>query len=210
MKKKKAEQPQDNRNTELFEALALMEKERGIPVEFMISQIQKAIVTACKSTYNGNEDVLIIMEPDTGIFEVYLNKTVVEEVEDDCREIQLDEARKISAAARIGDKVGIRLDTKEFGRIAAQKAKNIIRQGIRDSEKGQALAEYQSKLQDIVTVTVEHIDRNEEGEAGDITVRLGKSAAILPKKEQVPNEVIKENDRIKYVKKKSSEADGEE
>ena len=100
MAKKKAEKPQDNRNTELFEALALIEKERGIPVDFMLSQIQKAIITACKSTYGGNEDVLIKMEPDTGIFEVYLNKEVVDEVFDHNREIQLDDARKISPAAR--------------------------------------------------------------------------------------------------------------
>jgi len=201
MKSKNDKPIETNKNPELYEVLKLIEKEKGISAEYMITQIKRAIRLACKKTYNSmDEDILINMEEDTGLFEVFLNKEVVEEVTDSRKQIQLDEARKISAAARIGDKVGIRLDTKEFGRIAAQKAKNIIRQGIRDSEKGQALAEYQSKLQDIVTVTVEHIDRNEEGEAGDITVRLGKSAAILPKKEQVPNEVIKENDRIKvYV-----------
>ena len=193
MKKKKAEQPQDNRNTELFEALALMEKERGIPVEFMISQIQKAIVTACKSTYNGNEDVLIIMEPDTGIFEVYLNKTVVEEVEDDCREIQLDEARKIRPDAMVDEKVGIKLDPRDFGRIAVQTARNIIRQGIRDGEKGQALAEYQSKLKEIVTATVEQVDPK----TGNATLRLGKSIAILPKNEQISGEVLTEGQQIK-------------
>ena len=201
MKSKNAKPIETNKNPELYEVLALIEKEKGISAEYMITQIKRAIRIACKKTYNTNdEDILINMEQETGLFEVFLNKEVVEEVTDARKQIHLDEARKISAAARVGDKVGIRLDTKEFGRIAAQKAKNIIRQGIRDSEKGQALAEYQSKLQDIVTVTVEHIDRNEEGEAGEITVRLGKSAAILPKKEQVPNEVIKENDRIKvYV-----------
>lgn len=201
MKSKNEKPVQTNTNPELYEVLALIEKEKGISAEYMITQIKRAIRLACKKTYNSSDDdILINMDAETGLFEVFLNKEVVEEVENPKSEIQLDEARKISAAARIGDKIGIRLDTKEFGRIAAQKAKNIIRQGIRDSEKGQALAEYQSKLQDIVTVTVEHIERNENGEAGNITVRLGKSAAILPKKEQVPNEVINENDRIKvYV-----------
>ena len=201
MKSKNEKPVQTNTNPELYEVLALIEKEKGISAEYMITQIKRAIRLACKKTYNSSDDdILINMDAETGLFEVFLNKEVVEEVENPKSEIQLDEARKISAAARIGDKIGIRLDTKEFGRIAAQKAKNIIRQGIRDSEKGQALAEYQSKLQDIVTVTVEHIERNENGEAGDITVKLGKSAAILPKKEQVPNEVINENDRIKvYV-----------
>ena len=201
MKSKNDKPIETNKNPELYEVLKLIEKEKGISAEYMITQIKRAIRLACKKTYNSmDEDILINMEEDTGLFEVFLNKEVVEEVTDSRKQIQLDEARKISAAARIGDKVGIRLDTKEFGRIAAQKAKNIIRQGIRDSEKGQALAEYQSKMQDIVTVTVEHIEKNEEGEPGDVTVRLGKSPAVLPKKEQVPNEVIKENDRIKvYV-----------
>ena len=93
MAKKKTDKPvKSNVNTELFESLAAIEKERGIPVDFMVSQIQKAIVTACKNTYNGNDDVLIKMEPDTGIFEVYINKTVVDEVTDSGREIQLEEA----------------------------------------------------------------------------------------------------------------------
>lgn len=193
MAKKKAEKPQDNRNTELFEALALIEKERGIPVDFMISQIQKAIVTACKSTYGGNEDVLIKMDPADGLFEVYLNKEVVEEVFDPNREIQLEEARKISPSAMPEDKVGIKLDPKDFGRIAVQTARNIIRQGIRDGEKGQALAEYQSKLKEIVTATVEQVDVK----TGNATLRLGKSIAILPKNEQINGEVFTEGQQIK-------------
>ena len=193
MAKKKTEKPKDNRNTELFEALALIEKERGIPVDFMLSQIQKAIITACKSTYGGNEDVMIKMEPDTGIFEVYLNKEVVEEVFDHNREIQIDDARKISPAARLEDKVGVKLDPKDFGRIAVQTARNIIRQGIRDGEKGQALAEYQSKLKEIVTATVEQVD----SKSGNATLRLGKSIAILPKNEQINGEEFTEGQQIK-------------
>ncbi|MBQ5561783.1 MAG: transcription termination/antitermination protein NusA, partial [Clostridia bacterium] len=128
--------------------------------------------------------------------EVFLNKEVVEEVTDARKQIHLDEARKISAAARVGDKVGIRLDTKEFGRIAAQKAKNIIRQGIRDSEKGQALADFESKRAEIVTVIVEQIDKN----TGNANVRLGKSIAVLSKNEQVNGETLNEGDAIKvYV-----------
>jgi len=96
----------------------------------------------------------------------------------------------------IGDKVGIRLDTKDFGRIAAQKAKNTIRQGIRDSEKGQALADFENKRAEIVTVIVEQIDKN----TGNANVRLGKSIAVLSKNEQVSGEIIHEGDAIKvYV-----------
>ena len=194
--KKKTVTQNDSQNTELYEALSLIEKERGIPVDFMLSQIQKAILTACKNTYGGNDDVMIKMEPETGIFEVFLNKEVVEEVFDHNREIQLEEARKINPGARLEDKVGIKLDPKDFGRIAVQTSRNIIRQGIRDGEKGQVLAEFQSKLQEIVTATVEQVD----SKTGNATLRLGKAIAILSKNEQVNGEKLEEGDQIKvYV-----------
>lgn len=193
MAKKKAEKPQDNRNTELFEALALIEKERGIPVDFMLSQIEKAIVSACKGTYGGNDDVMIKMDPQTGIFEVFLNKEVVEEVFDPDRELNREQAAAIVPGAQVGDKVGIKLDPKDFGRIAVQTARSIIRQGIRDGEKGQALAEFQSKLKDIVTATVEQVDPK----TGNVTLRLGKSLAVLPKNEQINNETFTEGQQIK-------------
>ena len=170
MKSKNEKSVQTNTNPELYEVLALIEKEKGISAEYMITQIKRAIRLACKKTYNSSDDdILINMDAETGIFEVFLNKEVVEEVENPKNEIHLDEARKINALARVGDKIGIRLDTKEFGRIAAQKAKNIIRKGIRDSEKGQALADFESKRAEIVTVTVEQIDKN----MGNANVLLG-------------------------------------
>ncbi len=197
MKAKNENKTEINKNPELYEVLKAIEKEKGIAVDYMIVQIQKAIKLACKKMYgNSDDDILINMDPDTSIFEVFLNKEVVDEVLNPKYEIQLDEARKINANAVIGDKVGIRLDTKDFGRIAAQKAKNTIRQGIRDSEKGQALADFESKRAEIVTVTVEQIDKN----TGNANVRLGKSVAVLAKNEQVVGEVLHENDVIKvYV-----------
>lgn len=192
--KKKAEQPQDNRNTELYEALRQMEKERGIPVDFMLAQIQKAIATACKSNYGGNDDVLINMDPDKGVFDVYLKKTVVEDVAQDAnKEISLMDARKISASVMPGDKVGIKMDPKDLGRIAVQTARSIIRQGIHDGEKGQMLAEYQSKCKEIVTATVEQVDPV----TGNATLRLGKSLAVLPKNEQINGEVLTEGSQIR-------------
>lgn len=192
--KKKAEQPQDNRNTELYEALRQMEKERGIPVDFMLAQIQKAIATACKSNYGGNDDVLINMDPDEGVFDVYLKKTVVEDVAQDAnKEISLMDARKISASVMPGDKVGIKMDPKDLGRIAVQTARSIIRQGIHDGEKGQMLAEYQSKCKEIVTATVEQVDPV----TGNATLRLGKSLAVLPKNEQINGEVLTEGSQIR-------------
>ncbi len=197
MKAKNENKTEINKNPELYDVLRAIEKEKGISVDYMIVQIQKAIKLACKKMYgNSDEDLLINMNPDTNVFEVFLNKEVVDEVLNPKSEIQLDEARKINANVMIGDKVGIRLDTKDFGRIAAQKAKNTIRQGIRDSEKGQALADFESKRAEIVTVIVEQIDKN----TGNANVRLGKSIAVLSKNEQVNGETLNEGDAIKvYV-----------
>ena len=180
----------------LFEALSLIEKEKGIPAEFMLEQITKAIVTACKNSYGGNDDVTVQYNKSKGRLEAKLNKTVVEEITDMNREIALAAAKKIDPNVQLGDKVGIALDPKNFGRIAVMTARNMIRQGIRDGEKEQALSEYQSKLQDIVTATVEQVDPD----TGNATLKLGKAIAILPKNDQVAGEVLKVGDLIKvYV-----------
>ena len=182
-------------NSEVFEALNLLEKERGIPVDFMLDKIKKAIVTACKNSY-GNEDAVVSMDAAHGNFEVFLRKTVVEEVKDQGREISLEKAREIDPAADLEDKVNIRLNTKEFGRIAAQTARNIIRQGIRDGERGQMMQEFQSKHQELVSALVERIDPR----SGAATLRIGKAEAVLPKSEQVGDEKLTEGDHIKvYV-----------
>lgn len=193
VRKKKAAEPQGNE--ELFLALGLLEKEKGIPMDFMLDKIKKAIGTACKNTYN-NEDVEMDVDPATGRFEVYLQKTVVEEIEDPDKEMLLEAAREISPMAEIGGTVGIKLDTKQFGRVAAQTARNIIRQGIRDSERGQMMQEFQSKHQELVSGLVERIDPR----TGALSLRIGKAEAVLPKNEQIGEENIKEGDYIKvYV-----------
>ena len=182
-------------NSELFDALHLLEKERGIPVEFMIDRISKAIVTACKNSY-GNEDARVEVNNEAGAFEVFLRKEVVEEVLEPNREISLADAQKIDSDAVLGEFVEIQLNTKEFGRIAAQTARNMIRQGIRDGERGLILQEFQSKHQELVSATVERIDPR----TGAATLQIGKAEAVLPKSEQVGDEELHEGDRIKvYV-----------
>ena len=180
---------------EIFEALHILEKERGIPVDFMVDKIRKAIQTACKNNYN-NEDVVVNVDEGSDQFLVYLRKTVVEELEAPGSQILLEKAREIDPAAQVGDVVNVQLDTKQFGRIAAQTARNIIRQGIRDGERGQMMQEFQSKQQELVTAVVERIDP----ETGAATLRFGKAEAVLPRKEQVGDENLKEGDHIKvYV-----------
>ena len=177
-----------------FEALACWKRKEAF--RWILCWIRsKAVLTACKSSYNGNDDAIINMNPDTGVFEVYLQKTVVEEVEDKGREISLLDAREIDPNLPCGG-VGVQLDTKQFGRIAAQTARNIIRQGIRDGERGQMMQEFQSRHQELVTATVERIDPR----SGAATLKIGKAEAVLPKSEQVGGEELREGDHVKvYV-----------
>ncbi len=185
-------------NIEIFEALRALEKERGISMDFMLERINKAIVTACKNNYGGNEDVIINLDEEQGIFEVSLLKTVVEEVQDSNREINLRDALKIkkNVDIKIGDQVGVLLNTKQFGHIAAQTARNIIRQGIKDGEKAQIAQEFENKKDSIVIATVERIDNK----TGAFTLKIGKAESSLPVAEQVGIQNVKENDQIKvYV-----------
>lgn len=188
-------EPEIDHKQEMFLALQLLEKEKGIPVDFMIDKIKKAIQTACKNNYE-NENAEIEINPETGKFDVYLLKEARETVENPNREIQLDKAREIRPVVQEGDMVGIRLDTRQFGRVAAQTARNIIRQGIRDNERGQMIQEFQSKQQEIVSGLVERIDPR----SGAISLRIGKAEVVLPKSEQIGNEDVKENDYLQvYV-----------
>lgn len=193
MARKKA--PEVNPNEEFFTALQLLEKEKGIPVDFMLEKIKKAISTACKNNY-GNEDVDIEIDADKLIYNVLLKKEAKLEVENPDREIDLDKARQINPLAEEGTLIGIKLDTKQFGRVAAQTARNIIRQGIKDSERGQMMQEFQSKHQELVSALVEKIDPR----SGAISLRIGKAEALLPKNEQIGDENVREGDHIKvYV-----------
>ena len=180
-------------NKGVFTALKLLEEEKGIPLDFMIDKISRAIAIACKSNYSGNDDVFIDIDADKNKFDVYLRKTVVEEVNNKDKQISILDARKIDPGIGLDEKVSVKLDTKEFGRIAAQTARNMIRQGIKDGEREQMFQEFQHYKQEFVTAEVDRIDPN----GGSITLKIGKLTASLPKSEQLPNEKLKEGDHIK-------------
>ena len=182
-------------NKELFEALRMFEKEKDIPMDYMLQQIQKAIEIACKSYYGGNENVVFKADPEKNTFDVKLVKTVVDEVMDPNFEVTPEEAAQINKRKRyeIGDEIEVSLDPKQLGRIAVSSARNVIRQGIRAGEKGVSLIEFQSKLGEIVTATVERIDMK----SGVATIRIGKSTAMLPKTEQVGIDTLREGDMVK-------------
>ena len=183
-------------NKELYEALRLLEKEKGIPAEYMVTQIKKAIMTACRNNYGGNENVEIKMDSDSNAFTCKLLKTVVEEVEDPNYEISLEDALVISKRAAVGKEIGIPLDPKTLGRIAIQTARSVIRQGIRDGEKDQMLVEFQSKAQEIATAVVERVDPV----TGNATLKFGNAVAVLPRSEQIESDNLREGSTVKvYV-----------
>ncbi len=192
MAKSKAKKEEES----IFDALALLEKEMNIPSDYMIEKISNAIRIALKKSNNGNDDIQIRIEPDNKIFSVFIRKTVVEEVKDNGREVLLDVALKYDPLAEIGSVVAIKQDPKQFGRIAAQTAKHIIHQGIRDVEKEQVAGEFQSRHQEVVTAKVDRINP----ETGDVIVKIGDHDVVLLKNEQVGNENFEVGDLIKvYV-----------
>lgn len=182
-------------NKELFAALTQMEKEKGIPVDYMLEQIERAIKVACKNNYGGNENVVFKVNPEKNTFDVKLIKTVVEEVEDKNFEISLEEVSKKRKRIAVGDEYEDPLDPKQLGRIAVQTARSVIRQGIRDGEKGQMRKEFESRLGELVTAIVERVDPTN----GMATIKIGKAIATLPRTEQVGDRVLREGDQIKVL-----------
>ena len=179
-------------NSELFLAIAQLEEDKGVPADYMFAQIQKAIEVAAGKNY-GNDDVKFIIDKENGIFEAYLQKEVVEEVFDNNIEISVEKAREINPNAVIGDYVGVQMDTMTLGRIGVNAARNVIKQGINEGEKGQIMLEFQSKIGELVTANVERIDPR----TGNATVRIGKSTAVLLANEQVAGEELKEGQLVK-------------
>lgn len=192
MAKSKAKKDEEN----IFDALALLEKEMNIPSDYMIEKITNAIRIALKKSNNGNDDIQIRIEPENRVFSVFIRKTVVEQVNDSGREVLLETALKYDPFAEIGSVVALKQDPKQFGRIAAQTAKHIIHQGIRDVEKGQVAEEFQNRHQELVTATVDRIIPD----TGDVVVKIGDHDVLLSKNEQVGNEHFEVGDLIKvYV-----------
>ena len=180
----------------LFEALKMLENEKGIPVDYMIEKIQTAIGQAIKKDPFNSENSVVEIDPETGRFYVALRKDVVEEVEDPTTQISVEDAAKYQSGITAGQVLEVALDPKKFGRIAAQAAKSSIHQGIREAEKGLLLKEYESRQHDIVSAKVLRVDPVR----GNVTLEIGNSEAVLPKTEQIPDETFTEGQRIKvYV-----------
>ena len=188
-------------NTEFFEAIELLEKEKGIPRAYMYDKIRQAMLAAFRrDNPDCEENAEVILDEDKKQIGLVVNKTVVEEVENPGAEIQLEAAKKISKKASVGDTVPVPFETKKCGRIAAQAAKQVIIQGIREAERGLVYEEFTEKEHEILSGVVSRI----EPRTGSVSIRINSNSefteAMLSPNERIKTEVLHEGDHIKvYV-----------
>lgn len=178
-------------NMEFIEALHELEKDRGISAEILFEAIEAALISAYKKNFASLQNVRVHIDRMTGEFKVFSRKTVVEEVEDSRTQVSLEEARKIDGNYIIEDIVEYEVTPREFGRIAAQTAKQVVVQRIREAERGMIYDEYVNREGDIVTGVVQRYDQK------NVIVDLGKVEAILTAQEQIPGETYQPFERIK-------------
>ena len=178
-------------NTELLEALTILEKEKNISKDVMMEAIENSLLSACKNHFGTSDNIKIVMDRETCDYSVFAEKEVVEEVFDPAIEISLEDAEKINPSLHIGDIAQVPVYSKEFGRIATQNAKNLILQKIREEERKVVFDQYFEKEKDIVTGIVQrYVGKN-------ISINLGRADAMLTENEQVKGEHFEPTERIK-------------
>ena len=178
-------------NRELMEALDILEKEKNISKDTLLGAIEQSLIQACKNHFGKADNVHVTINPDTCDFSVYAERVVTEFVEDPALEISLTDAQKINTNAELGDTVKVEIQSKEFGRIATQNAKNVILQKIREEERKVLYDEYYGKEKEVVTGIVQRVmGRN-------VSINLGKADGILSENEQVKGEKFRPTERIK-------------
>lgn len=178
-------------SSELLDALTILEKEKGISKEIIIDAIEAALISAYKRNFNQAQNVRVDLNRDTGTMKVFARKDVVDEVYDPRLEISIGEARGINPNYVVNDVIEMEVTPKDFGRIAAQTAKQVVTQRVREAERGVIYSEFIDREEDIMTGIVQRIDSK------FIYVSLGKIEALLPVSEQMPNETYRPHDRIK-------------
>ena len=200
--KKQAEAPKVDIGAEIFASLRELEKLKGIPVDYMVERLKQALTNAYRKDREDRRDVPadnVVVDLSEHGLSMHIVKTAVEEVEDTALEIPIDAARNYNPDVQVGDPVNIPVDIQKFGRIAAQTAKQVIIQGIREAERGMIFESFSSKEHEILTGSVLRFEPN-----GDMTIRIGqgtdKTDALLPVGEQVKTEHFVEGDMIRvYV-----------
>ena len=178
-------------NKQLIVAIQELEKEKGIKKDYLLDSIESALLTAYKRNYNSQENVKVVVDRETGASHLYSVKKVVEHAENPILQISLEEARKIDKEAKIGGTVDVELVPKNFGRIAAQTAKQVIIQKLREAEREIIYSEYSERKGEIVSGIIQKADQN------IVVMDLGKVEGVMPAKEQIPTEKYHVNDKIK-------------
>ncbi|MGD0487979.1 MAG: transcription termination factor NusA [Syntrophorhabdales bacterium] len=166
-------------------------KEKGIPKDIIIEALEEAVLSASKKKFGGHLDLEAKYNAEVGEIEIFRFKTVVEDIEDPDMEIAVEDAKEHDPECIIGDSIGIKMDTSTLGRIAAQTAKQVIMQKVRNAESDVIYNEYKDKKGEIVTGAIQRVEKNH------YVVNLGKTEAVLSFKEVLPNEAFKRRDRVK-------------
>jgi transcription termination/antitermination protein NusA len=179
--------------SDLYSAIAQIAGERGIPKEAVMSSVEHALKTVYKKMENTEEDVDVTIDATSGSIQVFLVKRVVDEVEDPLTDLMLAEAQVISPTAAVGDVLRIERTPDNFGRIAAQTAKQVVLQRIRDYERDTVYEEFADRQGEVINGTVQRAD------ARAVIVELGKAEAVMPAREQVPTERYRAGQRIKVL-----------
>ncbi len=180
-------------NKDFFDALDMLEKEKGILKDYMIEKVETALLSAYKKDSGGKDNARVKVDPAKKEIKLYKQLTVVEEVSNPSTEISLEEALQKSKKYDIGDIIEVEVRTKNFGRIAAQAAKQVIIQGIREAERGMMIKEYEEKKEEIVSAVVVRVDPT----TGNATLEIGKNEMVLYRHEQMEVENLQVGDRIK-------------
>jgi N utilization substance protein A len=188
-------------NAEFFSAIADIEREKGIPQAYMLEKIEQALLAALKKDYPTCADCArVVLDPVDKTVEMYMVRDVVEELDNPSTQYTLEEAQEIEPGASIGDIIREDVDTSRFGRIAAQAAKQVIIQGIREAERNIVFDEFTSKEHEILTGVVTRIDPRTGGVSIQIGTNNENTEAMLSSGERIPNEPLKDGDRVKvYV-----------
>ena len=191
-------------NAELIEAIRLLEKERAIDAEVLFEAIEDALVSAYKREFDAKtvDNIRAEVDRETGVMRVFLSKEVVETVEDPNSQISLEEAKALSPDFDLGDEMEYQLSPQDFGRLAAQTAKNIISQKINSAERERIQNEFSSKIGELATGVVQRKDRRE------VIVDIGRAEAVLSQNEQVRTDIYNFNQRMKFYILKVDEKKG--
>ena len=181
-------------SAELLHALEQLEREKGINKDILVEAIEQALISAYKRSFGSAQNVEVVIDRTTGDVRVFTHKTIVGEVKDPATELSIEQAKRFGADFEIGDIVEVEVTPRKFGRIAAQTAKQVVMQRIREAERGIIYDEFSSKEEDIVSGIISRFDRK------NVIIDLGRAEAILPPAEQTPGEKYNVHDRIKvYV-----------